>query len=242
MRLQEEIASLNEKVILFGMTNDEYKKEKELKGCLSEVLAREEIYWRNKSRKMYISPRDLNTKFFHSSVKPMRLINKIEAIKDDNGQCCLAGDDIEKVAVQHFENPLGSFIGGDVRYRDNVLKVIEQVISQEENEAFHMPFSLEEVKEAAFILHPNKVPGLNAFIDKVYQKCWDFMGEDIWMMVEEFRKKRRLVKEINIAIIFLIPKKYNCEMIVDYRPISLCNSIYKVISKTMALRLKNILH
>lgn len=41
-----------------------------------------------------------------------------------------------------------------------------------------------------------------------FHKCWCFMGEDIWKVVEEFRKKGKFVKEINNTMIALIPKKH----------------------------------
>ena len=59
--------------------------------------------------------------------------------------------------------------------------------------------------------------------------------------VLDFLNSGFMPPEINYTHIVLIPKIKNPEKITDYRPISLCNVIYKVISKVLANRLQMIL-
>lgn len=47
---------------------------------------------------------------------------------------------------------------------------------------------------------------------------------------------------LNHTYIALIPKVHKPRKVTDYRPISLCNVIYRIIAKTMANRLKQILN
>jgi len=46
---------------------------------------------------------------------------------------------------------------------------------------------------------------------------------------------------LNSTFIILIPKKDNLDSLDNFRPISLCNCVYKIISKVIAIRLKRVL-
>lgn len=72
-------------IMTISMTNSDYEFEKLLRGQYLEILKREEIYWKDKSRELWIVDGDLNTKFFYASSEARRISNKICSIKDDNG-------------------------------------------------------------------------------------------------------------------------------------------------------------
>ena len=59
--------------------------------------------------------------------------------------------------------------------------------------------------------------------------------------VLDFLHSGHMVPAINYTHIVLIPKVKKPEKVADFRPISLCNVIYKIISKVLANRLKLIL-
>lgn len=72
------------------------------------------------------------------------------------------------------------------------------------------------------------------------------MGGSVCLAVRAFFHSGQLINEINNTLIALIPIMDN-PLIIDttgqshYRPISLCNTILKVITKILANRLKSIL-
>ncbi|XP_059074891.1 uncharacterized protein LOC131874942 [Cryptomeria japonica] len=65
-KIGKELEKLNLIVMEKGMTSIEFEEEKRLKNSLNEILAREEIYWRDKARELWIREGDKNTKFFHA--------------------------------------------------------------------------------------------------------------------------------------------------------------------------------
>eukprot|EP00253_Pinus_taeda_P023807 PITA_23807 len=68
-----------------------------------------------------------------------------------------------------------------------------------------------------------------------------YADHELTEVVEETRIKGEVYSPFNATFIALIPKKENPESFEDFRPISLCNSIYKIIAKVIALRIKPIL-
>ena len=67
------------------------------------------------------------------------------------------------------------------------------------------------------------------------------MGKDITTSVLSFLNSATLPEHLNHTFITLIPKVKNPELVSQFRPISLCNVLYKIFSKVLANRLKKIL-
>ena len=108
-------------------------------------------------------------------------------------------------------------------------------------EELSRPYSVEEVKVVLFQMGPTKVPGPDGMNAIFYQKFWHIVGNDVSSAVLDFLNSGIKIPEINYTHIVLIPKVKSPEKMTDFRPISLCNVIYKIISKVIANRLKTIL-
>ena len=99
----------------------------------------------------------------------------------------------------------------------------------------------EEIKNATFDLASDKSLGPDDFPLFFFQKYWP-MGNSVIRDVQAFFHSGKMLKEINNhTFLALIPKVDNPSCANHFRPISLCSSIYKIISKVLTSRLKVVL-
>lgn len=114
-------------------------------------------------------------------------------------------------------------------------------ITQDQNDMLLALIEEKEVKKTLFHIHPDKSPGPNGMNPGFYQKFWTTTGGDIVKLVREFFDAGNLDNQLTHTNIALIPKKKHPVYMTDLRPISLCNVVYKIISKVLANRLKQVL-
>lgn len=110
-----------------------------------------------------------------------------------------------------------------------------------ESERLIKPITDEEIREVLFRMPNNKSPGPDGFTAEFFKASWSIIGKDFTTAVHSFFSKGFLPKGLNATILALVAKKDNATEMRDYRPISCCNVLYKVISKIIANRLKGTL-
>ncbi|GKB93241.1 reverse transcriptase [Tanacetum coccineum] len=98
-----------------------------------------------------------------------------------------------------------------------------------------------EVYDAVLQMHPSKAHGPDGMTALFYQKFWNIVGPSTVNVMTEFFRTGIMPPNINKTLITLIPKVPSPESLKYLRPISLCNVIYKIISKVIANRLKGAL-
>ncbi|KAF5480564.1 hypothetical protein F2P56_001303 [Juglans regia] len=97
------------------------------------------------------------------------------------------------------------------------------------------------VKEDGSVMNPLGSLGPDGFPTVFYHNHWDIVGVDVTRAVLEILNSNGDMSCINQTYIVLIPKVKKAQVVTDFRPISLCNVIYKIISKVLANKLKLIL-
>ena len=55
-------------------------------------------------------------------------------------------------------------------------------------------------------MDPDKAPSPNGFSTKLFQCCWEIVGEDVVKVIQKFQQNNSLLKSWNITFLALIPK------------------------------------
>jgi hypothetical protein len=90
-------------------------------------------------------------------------------------------------------------------------------------------------------MQEDKSLGPDGFTMAFFQKCWSMIEKDLLGFFDEFYDQGTFAYSLNATFVTLIPKKRNAVNIRDFRPISLIGSIYKILSKVLANRLRKVL-
>nr|XP_017192028.1 uncharacterized protein LOC108174926 [Malus domestica] len=122
-----------------------------------------------------------------------------------------------------------------------ILDCIIPKVSEEMNATLSTPVSADEIKQTALKMGGLKAPGPNSFQGIFYRSQWDIIAVDVNKMIEDLMVGSLQPLQINATHLALIPKVPNPESVSHFRPISLCNFSYKILSKVLANRLKSFL-
>ncbi|CAL1376979.1 unnamed protein product [Linum trigynum] len=98
-----------------------------------------------------------------------------------------------------------------------------------------------EVRQTVFSMGSKQAPGSDGFTGKFVKAFWDIVGASVIEAVCSFFTMSKMLYSFNHTWLTLIPKVDNVETMRQLRPISLCQFVYKVITKIMVERLAGLL-
>ncbi|XP_060974461.1 uncharacterized protein LOC133039585 [Cannabis sativa] len=114
--------------------------------------------------------------------------------------------------------------------------IVPHKISREINEYLITSFTKDDVLQAMRDIHPHKAPGNDGMPGLFYRKFWSIVGDEVTTVCLGILNEGKSVEAINDTLICLIPKLPKPVQMSDFRPISLCNVVYKIVAKCLAGR------
>ena len=214
-------------------------KENRLRLDFVNLKASEQMYFSQKLKYKFLEASDKGSKLFHCLMNQRNRRNFIAEIRNENGELSNSIAEVGDIFANYFQHLLGS--------SKMTVPLDENVISRgprlqvADVDMLLAPISDDDIRSVIFSIGNDKAPGPDGYSALFFKKAWSIVGKDVCNSVKDFFNSGRLLKQVNHSVIALIPKKANVSTPADFRPISCCNVIYKVISKLLSARLAHAL-
>lgn len=192
-------------------------------------------FYKQKSGDKFITEMDNNTKYFHTLANRIMFRKNIDSLCDDNGVWHNDRNDISNMLVSHFSAVSNT---SNPSFSDNTFDIIPSIISVQDSINLSRTPSSDEIHLTLKHMTAWSSPGPDGFQAGFYQSNWDIVGNSVVEVVQSFFENGYMPSEFNRAFLSLIPKTDDAKSPVDFRPIGLCNTVYKVISKILTDRIK----
>ncbi|KAI0488678.1 hypothetical protein KFK09_028517 [Dendrobium nobile] len=175
-------------------------------------------------------------KFLYSKIRITANYSRIKEITTDQGNFS-THHGISQTFIEHFQKLFNSKLppvnASDVPFGNTIpAHLIPPLIA---------PISEEEIRSIIFSANGNSAPGSDGFTYDFYKSTWSIIKQQLCHAITQFFSNGNMPKLVKATAIALIPKLHHASNVKDYRPISLCNVIYKIIAKIIANRMKEVL-
>lgn len=166
--------------------------------------------------------------------------NKITSILNDEGVWIHNVEQVQEVFTKSFVK---------VYQTDQVVYPMVQRWDSEwcmrlkEEEANSMGLMPSDIKiwDAFKSMKSYKAPRSDGMHAGFYQRFWLVVGESVKSKVKKIFANHKIPDHLNQTLIALIPKQLGPETISHFKPISLCNTVYKTVSKILVQRIRPLL-
>ncbi|XP_028549034.1 uncharacterized protein LOC114579204 [Dendrobium catenatum] len=181
----------------------------------------------------WITQGEDDLKFLYSKINVTKNYNKIKAISNDQGTYSTQAD-IAKVFINHFKtlfnSPAPNQLGRDI--------LAGNLIPAHITSSLLAPVTMEEIKNIVFTGNSNTAPGPDGYTFDFYKSTWSVIQLQLFRAVTSFFNTGYMPNQVKATVIALVPKKPHANNVKNYRPIALCNVLYKIIAKIIANRMK----
>lgn len=190
---------------------------------------------RFRSRAQYFLEGEKNSKYFFNLEKQKGSAKVISQLVREDGTIIKDPNQILKEEKIFYEKLYGKPLTQEWKYSNNT----EQILSQEESQFLESELTDMEISESLMGMANSKAPGLDGFTAEFYKVFWIHL-KVLYCNVTRFVLNRGLLhRSARLGLITLLPKKDRNLLYLDnWRPLTLLNVDFKIISRAFSIRLK----
>jgi len=161
--------------------------------------------------------------------------NFIPAITCSNGSLSSSLQEVGDEFVAYYQHLLGTL--KSTAPLDSAVVRSGPCLPSSSHDLLLSPVSNDDVRQAVFSIDNEKAPSPDGYSSFFFKQAWSIVGGDFCAAIQDFFHSGKLLKQVSHSIIALVPKSENVSSPSDFRPISCCNVIYKVMAMILAGRL-----
>ncbi|CAL1369279.1 unnamed protein product [Linum trigynum] len=208
---------------------------------LSRQWEAKEVYWQQKSRVKWLKKGDQNSAYFHTVTRTRRKRNFVSGLRNEEGEWVTKETGKATIATNFYQTLFTS----ETQVPNMTERVANLPIAHSVTPQMNAQLTAEvlpsEVRSTVFSMGSKQAPGSDGLTGKFFKVFWDIVGTSVVEAVISFFASSRMLRSFNHTWLTLIPKVDSVETIRQLRPISLCQFVYKVITKIIAERLASML-
>ena len=194
-----------------------------------------------RSKERLIINEEKPTKYFYQQEKQKQAKKHIKELQNEKNKTLKTNLEILK-ECKNFYQKLYNKQKNCSETQKELLTNIPKLVQNNQNEKLIIPISKNELKEAIDQMENDKSPGIDGIPIEFYKIFYDQIEKDLLQIYNNILfTEKKPTKTMNQAIITLIPKKGNLNQLKYWRPISLLCLDYKILTKILANRLKQVL-
>jgi mannosylglycoprotein endo-beta-mannosidase len=206
---------------------------------LVNLKSSEKMFYSQKLKCNFFKDSDRGTSFFHALMNQKYKKNFIPAIHRADGSLTTSVSEVGDVFVSFFKQLLGT--ARATSPLDESVISCGPRLDPTLHSALLATVTNDDIKKALFSIGNTKSPGPDGYSSLFFKNSWDVVGQDVCAAVRDFFQSGQLLKQTNHCIIALVPKTAHVSFASDFRPLSCCNVVYKIISKILADRMGRVL-
>ena len=194
--------------------------------------------WHQRSRVEWLKAGDLNTSYFHSRATQRNRRNFISKLTCEDGGVVKDEQKIGEMMAFYFSDFKTTTAPSNF---EPILQGIERKVTPHMNLELTREYTTSEIEATLKQMKSISALGPDGMPPIFFKHFWNIVGPDVLSATLSVLNLGTIPPKINHTSESLIPKTKSLKIAKDFQPISLCNVIYKLISKTIANRLKKCL-
>ena len=226
-------------------SNDEVdihlEEEKEIiEGLLREIDNYKTESLIIQSRCRWYEQGEKSTKYFLNLVKRNKTRTTMTKLQRDNGDITTDMKEILKAQMEFYQTLYSETSSKTV---DDIKTYLQDVninkVNDDDRLICDKDFTAIEIEKATKTFKKNKTPGSDGLTVEFYIKFWNTIKTPLVKCFNKSFREGELSGTQKEGIITLLDKGKDKTLLKNWRPITLLNIDYKILTKTIALRIKN---